>query len=79
MALASLGGFRARIALLIGVVMIALGAFVAVRLLWGLPPLTRSIVLDATFAGFFILRGTMNIRAGRRLPLYGSTQDAPPT
>ncbi len=46
--------------------MIALGAFVATRLIFRLPPLTHSLVLDVTFAGFFILRGAMNIRLGRR-------------
>lgn len=49
--------------------MIAIGAFVAARLMLGLSPLTRSLVLDVTFAGFFILRGVMNIRLGRRVSL----------
>ena len=53
--------------------MIAIGAFVAVRLILGLPPLTHSLVLDLTFAGFFIVRGVMNIRLGRRVSLRGPT------
>lgn len=52
--------------LLLGVVMAGLGAYLAIRLLWLDAPFTRSRLLDAAFAGFFILRGVMNIRAASR-------------
>jgi hypothetical protein len=51
----------------LGVVMLVLGAFVFARLfISGMPPLTRSRLLDSAFAAFFILRGVMNLRLRRR-------------
>lgn len=58
---------RARLALSLGLVMLGFGAFVAVRPLWGAPPLTRSVVLDVAFAAFFVLRGVHNVRSARRV------------
>ena len=53
--------FRGRVAIVLGVVMIALGAFVASRPLWG-PPITGSRLMDMGFAALFLLRGFMNLR-----------------
>ena len=58
---------RGRITIGIGIVMIGLGAYVALRPLWeGLVPLSNSRWLDAAFALFFLLRGWMNVRLGRK-------------
>lgn len=57
---------RARGALVLGIVMIGLGIFVAIRPLWRAPPLTRSVLLDVAFAAFFVLRGMLNLRSARR-------------
>ena len=58
---------RARIVIAIGVVMVALGAYIALRPLWAGPrPLSASRWLDMAFAAFFMLRGWMNVRTGRR-------------
>jgi hypothetical protein len=55
---------RARIIIGIGLVMVALGAYIALRPLWAGPrPLSASRWLDMTFAAFFMLRGWMNIRS----------------
>lgn len=60
---------RARVVLAIGVVMMALGAFVALRPLWaGRRPLTPERWLDVAFAAFFLLRGWLNVRAALRTP-----------
>jgi hypothetical protein len=59
---------RARVAFVLGIVMIGLGIFVALRPLWRAPPLTRSVLLDVAFAAFFVLRGTLNLRSARRGP-----------
>ena len=54
---------RYRIVFGIGVIMMALGAFVALRPLWAGPrPLTASRWLDIAFALFFLARGWMNVR-----------------
>ena len=58
---------RSRLTLGIGVVMLLLGAFVALRPLWAGPrPLSASRWLDAAFALFFMVRGWMNVRPARR-------------
>ena len=60
---------RARIVLGIGLVMMALGAFVALRPLWaGARPLTAARWLDVAFAFFFLLRGWLNVRSALRAP-----------
>jgi hypothetical protein len=58
---------RTGFAMLIGVVMVIFGAFIALRPIFvhG-PPLTPSRWLDVVFALFFLLRGLMNIRSARR-------------
>ena len=63
------GGTRARVILVIGAVMMAIGAFVALRPLWAGPqPLTNSRWLDVAFAAFFLIRGLMNVRIALRQP-----------
>jgi len=59
---------RTRITTAIGVIMIGLGAFVALRPLWSSNgPLTDSWWLDGGFAFFFLVRGVFGVRtAGRR-------------
>ena len=58
---------RSRVVLAIGVVMFALGAYIALRPLWAGPrPLSASRWLDMAFAAFFMLRGWMNVRSARR-------------
>lgn len=53
--------------LLIGIVMVALGAFIALHPLWSHGrPFTASMWLDLVFALFFLLRGTMYLRAALR-------------
>jgi hypothetical protein len=60
---------RGRVLLAIGLVMMGLGAFVALRPLWAGPrPLTAARWLDAAFAFFFLLRGWLNVRAAWRAP-----------
>lgn len=57
---------RKPILLTLGVILFALGAFVAVRPLWIKTPLTGARWLDMMFALVFMLRGAMNVRAARR-------------
>ena len=58
---------RYRIVLVIGVAMMALGAFIALRPFWvGPVPLSSSRWIDMAFAAFFLLRGLMNVRGARR-------------
>ena len=52
--------------LVLGVVMIGLGAFIAVRALWLGASVTRQPLLDVGFALFFLLRGALYLRAARR-------------
>ena len=67
---------RGRIALVLGVLMVALGAWLlASVLILGRPPVTSSRWLDVAFASFFILRGGMNLSSGRRATRRGA---APP-
>ena len=69
---------RARVILVIGVVMMAIGAFVALRPLWAGPqPLTSSRWLDVAFAAFFLIRGLMNVRIALRQPPPGPRAPLP--
>ena len=53
--------------LILGVVLIGLGAFVAVRPLWApRSTVTPSRFLDVTFAVVFILRGLVHVRSALR-------------
>lgn len=66
---------RPKFLLVLGILLVALGAFVALRPLWaGLHPITGAIWLDMTFAFVFLVRGYMNIRSARRL--WRATPDA---
>jgi len=57
-----------KVRLVLGWIMIALGAYVAVHPLWSHgQPVTTSIWLDMAFAAVFLLRGFMNVRGfGRK-------------
>ncbi|HEU4631775.1 MAG TPA: hypothetical protein VFS08_18645 [Gemmatimonadaceae bacterium] len=67
---------RRSILLVIGSVMVTLGAFIALRPLWAGPaPLTSSRWLDVAFAAFFLIRGVMTLRTALRTP---RTASAPP-
>lgn len=64
--------------IVVGWVMIVLGAFVAIHpLLPGVKPITGQIWLDVAFAVFFLVRGWMNVRAGRRVRAARATQQEP--
>ena len=52
--------------LVLGLVMIALGAFVAGRALLVGASVTRQPLLDVGFALFFLVRGALYLRAARR-------------
>lgn len=55
---------RVTAALVTSSVMIAIGAFIALRPLWAEPvPLTPSRWLDMAFAFFFLLRGAIGLRS----------------
>lgn len=69
---------RATFVLVIGVIMVALGAYIALRLLWmGGAPLTATRWLDFVFGAFFVFRGALNIRSARRMQAMAA--DRPPT
>lgn len=62
---------RSKLVLALGIIMVLLGAWVALRPLWNPRPLTGATWLDLTFAFVFLVRGYMNIRSARRArPLY---------
>lgn len=52
--------------LVLGLVMIGLGAFVALRALLVGASVTRQPLLDVGFALFFLVRGALYLRAARR-------------
>ena len=58
---------RAIVLLVLGALMVGLGAYVAGRLLATGAPLTGNRWIDLLFAFFFVLRGAMNLAAGRRV------------
>jgi hypothetical protein len=59
-----------KIRLVLGWIMILLGAYVALHPLWSHgKPVTTSLWLDMAFAAVFLLRGVMNIRGVRRRPV----------
>lgn len=58
---------RGKVVLALGIVMVLLGAWIALRpFVPGARPITPSRVLDVAFALFFVLRGAMNVRTGLR-------------
>ncbi len=67
--------FRSRFIFALGIIMVLLGAYVALRPLWApRRPLTGAVWLDAAFALVFLVRGLMNIRAARRAPRAQNSQ-----
>jgi hypothetical protein len=59
--------------LVLGWIMIALGAYVAIHPLWSHgKPVTTSLWLDMAFAAVFLLRGLMNLRSLRRAARPGT-------
>jgi hypothetical protein len=68
---------RSTFVLVLGLLMIALGLYVAIRpLVAPGPPLTGARWLDVAFAVVFLLRGAMNVQSARRRP---RVQREPPT
>lgn len=58
---------RSTLVFALGIIMLALGAYVALRPIWAPHhPITGSVWLDATFAVLFLVRGYMNVRSARR-------------
>ena len=54
--------------LVLGIVMVIIGGFLALHPLWARGrTVTPSLWLDMLMAAFFLLRGTMNLRSARRL------------
>lgn len=65
-------GPRNTIVFVIGVVMMALGAYVVAHPLWsGGHTVTESRGLDAMLALFFLVRGWMNVRTSTGRPVFG--------
>ena len=70
---------RALIVLTIGLIMVGLGAYIALRLLWmGGAPLTGTRWLDVAFGAFFVFRGALNIRSARRMHAIAGQPPADP-
>ena len=62
--------------LVLGLVMILLGSYVALHPLWANGrPMTSSIWFDMAFAALFLLRGVMNLRGGRKRQSAGTNID----
>lgn len=54
---------RIKVILLLGVIQVGVGVFIATRPLIGAgAPLTNSRLLDMAFAAYFLIRGAMNLR-----------------
>ena len=56
---------RGAAGLVLGVVMLAIGGWVAIQPLTGAAPVSGSRVLDMAFAAMFLVRGVMNLRTAR--------------
>ena len=58
---------RYQVVLVIGIAMMALGGYIALRPLWAGPaPMSSSRWIDMAFAAFFLIRGLMNVQGARR-------------
>lgn len=58
---------RGPVALVLGLLMVALGAWLlAATFVLRRPAVSGRPLLDAAFAAFFLLRGLMNVRSARR-------------
>jgi len=65
-------GPRNTIVFVIGIVMMALGAYVVAHPLWsGGHTVTEARMLDAMLALFFLVRGWMNVRTATGHPVFG--------
>ena len=77
---------RTTVILLLGVIQVAAGLFIATRPLIGTgAPLTSSRLLDMAFAAYFLIRGAMNLRnallahrVDRSAPLAPPSPPSPP-
>ena len=58
-------GTRSALGLVLGVIMLAIGGWVAIQPLTGAAPVSGSRVLDMAFAAMFLARGVMNLRTAR--------------
>ena len=67
-------GPRNSIVFAIGVVMMALGAYVGAHPIWARGTVTESRLLDLTLTLFFLLRGWMNVRTSTGRPIFGGTR-----
>ena len=68
---------RIKIGLVIGGVMFALGAYIALHPLWDRAPVTSSRFLDLAFATFFLVKGWLYLRQAWRGPAPpGATTNA---
>lgn len=63
-----MSSLRTRLSLVIGLVMIGLGGWIALRPLWVRTPVTGQRFLDMAFAFFFLVRGGLYLRSLRRPP-----------
>lgn len=52
--------------LALGIILVVLGAYIPLHLIWVRRPITGVIWLDLAFALVFLVRGYMNIRSARR-------------
>ena len=59
---------RLKLGLVIGVVMVALGSYIALHPLWSREPVTQSRFLDLAFATFFLVKGWLYLRQLWRRP-----------
>ena len=59
---------RTKIGLVIGAVMFALGAYIALHPLWSRDPVTQSRFLDLAFAAFVLVKGWLYLRQAWRRP-----------
>ena len=59
---------RRWLSLVIGVVMVGLGSYIALHPLWSRAPVTGNRWMDVAFAVFFLLRGGLYLRGLRRRP-----------
>ena len=70
---------RITVILLLGVVQVAVGVFIATRPLIGSgAPLTSSRLLDMAFAAYFLIRGAMNLRNAFRAHADARSAQTPP-
>ena len=70
---------RIKVILLLGVLQVGVGVFIATRPLIGAgSPLTSSRLLDMAFAAYFLIRGAMNLRNAFRAHADARRAKVPP-